>query len=103
MATVESAPKHVLTVGNEVRWTATWGSGTGIYMGRGNVFNFQTGEVLNVGAAEKLEVDEINDHAKPVVVVNSTPTKLRTVIFGVFLGNLLTGIIVGIVIALSRL
>jgi hypothetical protein len=87
-------------VGNEVRWKTPWASGRGIYMGNQTLFNLESGKMMDIGPAVEIELRTAPESVRSVVVVNPVPTRLGAIVFGVFLGNLMTGIVVGIVLAL---
>lgn len=97
--TAATEAQRVLELGNEVTWTAPWGGGRGIYLGKKRLLSFETGDVLDVSSATRFVVPDAPAAVTPVVVLNSSPITMRTLVFGVCLGNLFAGIVAGVVAA----
>ena len=89
-----SEKKFVPQAGNKLKYTDPWGdNGRGIYLGSYKVFNLASGEILRLDPKTNVEPDDGNAEVKPVVVVNEARIKLSTIAVGVFLANLISGVL----------
>lgn len=77
-------------------------AGRAIYIGKSRLFDLKSRETLDGAPMTRMHVDDVSRRAMPVVVVNQTQVRMRMVLMSVFLGNLLTGIVVAIVYSLLR-
>lgn len=87
--------KLVLQAGDKFKFTDPWGNqGRGVYLGSQKVFSLKSGEIFTLDSDVKVELDDTDTEIQPVLVVNESRIKLSTIAVGVFLGNLISGIIV---------